>query len=194
MNSRKTPPQIISSTRQNDRTVEISSEIKSMIRVNQAGEYGASRIYAGQLAILKDTPAEESLTAMAAEEAEHLQKFNRLIIENQVRPTILQPLWHVGGYALGMITAIIGEKAAHACTIAVEEVIDEHYQSQLKELKKTTDHHDALITLIEECRQDEIAHKETAIELGGHDAPAYQFLTSTIKKISRTAIWLSSRF
>lgn len=194
VNLRESFPQKISPRNEKIRNAEISSTIKSMIRVNQAGEYGALRIYAGQLAILKNTPAEESLTAMAAEEAQHLQKFNRLIIENQVRPTILQPLWHVGGYALGMITALIGEKAAHACTIAVEEVIDEHYQTQLEELKKTTDSHDALVTLIEECRQDELAHKETAIELGGHDAPAYDFLTSTIKTISRTAIWLSSRF
>ena len=194
MNSRETSRQKISSRNESIRKVGISSEIKSMIRVNQAGEYGAVRIYAGQLAILKDTPAEKSLTAMATEEAQHLQKFNRLIIENQVRPTILQPLWHVGGYALGMITALMGEKAAHACTIAVEEVIDEHYQTQLKELKNTTDTNETLVTVIEECRQDELAHKETAIALGGHDAPAYDFLTSTIKIISRTAIWLSSRF
>jgi len=130
---------------------------------------------------------------MAAQEAVHLQKFNRLVIEHQVRPTILQPLWHVGGYALGMITALIGEKAAHACTIAVEEVIDEHYQGQLAQLKKTPDANVPLANLIEECRQDELAHKETAIDLGGHEAPAYDLLTSTIKTISRTAIWFSSR-
>ena len=182
---------------------QISDEIKSMIRVNQAGEYGAARIYAGQLAILKGTPAEESLTEMAAQEAEHLQKFNRLIIEHQVRPTILQPLWHVGGYALGMLTAMMGEKAAHACTIAVEEVIDGHYQSQLKRLESPIDSgippsnahsiNVPLAELIEQCRQDEITHKETAIHLGGRDAPAYAALTTAIKKISRTAIWLSSR-
>lgn len=172
---------------------QTSDDIKSMIRVNQAGEYGAARIYAGQLAILKGTPVEETLTEMAAQEAEHLQKFNRLIIEHQVRPTILQPLWHVGGYALGMLTAMMGEKAAHACTIAVEEVIDEHYQGQLKQLEKTTNSNAPLAELIEQCRQDEIAHKETAIDLGGRDAPAYDLLTTAIKTISRTAIWLSSR-
>ena len=92
-----------------------------------------------------------------------------------------------------MITALIGEKAAHACTIAVEEVIDEHYQGQLAQLKNTPDANVPLANLIEECRQDELAHKETAIDLGGHEAPAYDLLTSTIKTISRTAIWLSSR-
>lgn len=175
-----------------------NDEIKSMIRVNQAGEYGATRIYAGQLAILKSTPAGETLCEMAAQEAEHLQKFNRLIIENKIRPTILQPLWHVGGYALGMITAMMGEKAAHACTIAVEEVIDEHYQGQLKQLSDAATSPSSplnapLANLIEKCRQDELAHKETAIELGGHEAPAYTFLTAAVKTISRTAIWLSSR-
>jgi ubiquinone biosynthesis monooxygenase Coq7 len=161
-----------------------------MIRVNQAGEYGATRIYAGQLAVLKGTPAEDALREMATQEQEHLQKFNRLIIEGEIRPTLLQPLWHVGGYALGMITALMGEKSAHACTIAVEEVIDDHYQSQLKELGNT---HTPLRDLIEQCRQDEVAHKEIAIEKGGHEAPAYDLLSATVKLLSRTAIWLSER-
>ncbi|MCE3231718.1 MAG: ubiquinone biosynthesis protein UbiB [Alphaproteobacteria bacterium] len=169
----------------------ISDNIKSMIRVNQAGEYGAMRIYAGQLAVLKGTPAQETLTEMATQEAEHLQKFNRLIIENQIRPTLLQPLWHVGGYALGVMTALMGEKAAHACTIAVEEVIDDHYQSQLSQLEGPLEK--PLADLIEQCRQDEIAHKEIAIDSGGRGAPGYTLLTATIKAISRTAIWLSSR-
>ena len=174
---------------------QVSDTIKSMIRVNQAGEYGATRIYAGQLAILKGTPVGETLTEMAAQEKEPLHKFNRMIIDHQVRPTLLQPLWHVGGYALGMITAIMGEKAAHACTIAVEEVIDEHYQGQLEELNASpaASTHTPLADLIEACRQDELAHKETAIELGGRDAPAYKLLTTAVKTISRTAIWLSSR-
>ena len=171
----------------------LPQDIQSMIRVNQAGEYGASRIYAGQLSVLKGTPVEETLMEMADQEAEHLQKFNRLIIENQIRPTILQPIWHVGGYALGMVTALMGEKAAHACTIAVEEVIDEHYQGQLEQLKNTPESDSDLAELIEQCRQDELAHKETAIDLGGHDAPGYELLTTAIKTISRTAIWLSSR-
>ena len=173
----------------------LSDKVKSMIRVNQAGEYGATQIYAGQMAVLRGTAAQGTLAEMAAQEAEHLEKFNRLIIENQIRPTILQPLWHLGGYALGVATALMGEKAAHACTIAVEEVIDEHYQNQLAHLE--TAPHDTppenLAALIEECRQDEVAHKETAIRLGGRDALAYAPLTATIKTISKVAIWLSSR-
>jgi len=176
-----------------------TKNIDSMIRVNQAGEYGATRIYAGQLAVLKGTATEPVLREMAAQEAEHLDAFNRLVIENRIRPTILQPLWHIGGYALGMATALMGEKAAHACTIAVEETIDEHYQSQLKKLEKmgntpTKNPTTALLAaLVERCRQDEVAHKETAIHLGGRDAPAHDILTTTIKAISRAAIWLSSR-
>ncbi|MBM3468244.1 MAG: demethoxyubiquinone hydroxylase family protein [Alphaproteobacteria bacterium] len=175
------------------------SKIKSMIRVNHAGEYGATRIYAGQLAVLKGTGSEETLTEMASQEADHLKKFNRLIIEHEVQPTVLQPLWHIGGYALGMLTALLGEKAAHACTIAVEEVIDEHYQDQLENLQEMgvtsdpTSPHSTLHDLIEQCRQEEVAHKEIAIDMGGREAPAYSFLSATIKTISRTAIWLSSR-
>lgn len=172
---------------------KLDDEIKSMVRVNQAGEYGAARIYAGQLAILKGKPSEKTLIEMAEQEALHLKKFNHMIIENEIRPTILQPLWHVGGYALGMLTAMLGEKAAHACTIAVEEVIDEHYQAQLKKLEESQQSHTELAEVIEQCRQDEVSHKETAIDLGGREAPAYDLLTGTIKAISRTAIWLSSR-
>lgn len=169
---------------------ENQASLHAMIRVNQAGEYGATRIYAGQLAVLKGTPSETAITEMAAQEAEHLKQFNRLIIEHKVRPTLLNPLWHVGGYALGALTALLGEKAAHACTIAVEEVIDDHYKDQLAQLP---DKDAPLPRLIEQCRQEELAHKETAIDLGGHEAPAYALLTAAVKAVSRTAIWLSSR-
>jgi ubiquinone biosynthesis monooxygenase Coq7 len=170
--------------------IEAQDSLHAMIRVNQAGEFGATRIYAGQLAILKGTPSEKSITEMAAQEAEHLKQFNRLIIEHKVRPTILSPLWHIGGYALGALTGLLGEKAAHACTIAVEEVIDDHYKNQLAQLPDKTA---PLFRLIEQCRQDELAHKNTAVNLGGNEAPAYALLTEAIKAISRTAIWLSSR-
>lgn len=161
-----------------------------MIRVNHAGEYGATRIYAGQLAVLKHTKSGPMLQEMADQEAEHLEKFNQLIVERQVRPTFLQPLWHVGGYALGAVTALLGEKAAHACTIAVEEVIEEHYQEQLDQLQGSDD---PLKEVIERFRQDEIAHKEYARQAGGEEAPGYPLLSSVIKTVSKTAIWLSTR-
>src|SRR3954451_11916277 len=107
----------------------------SMLRVDQAGEYGATRIYAGQLAILRRNAPEAKLIArMAAQEQRHLNRFNRLMAERRVRPTALQPLWNVAGFALGAATALISEKAALACTDAVETEIDKHYSDQLKQL------------------------------------------------------------
>lgn len=165
-------------------------DLHAMIRVDQAGEYGATRIYAGQLAILKHTQSGPLLQEMADQEAEHLAEFNKMMVERQVRPTFLQPLWHVGGYALGALTALMGEKAAHACTIAVEEVIEEHYQDQLDKLKGTDE---PLKEVIERFREDEMAHKEQARQAGGEEAPGYPLLSTVIKSISRTAIWLSTR-
>ena len=92
----------------------------SMLRVNQAGEYGATRIYAGQLAVLRANCPEGKLIArMAAQEQRHLKRFNQLMAERRVRPTALQPLWNVAGFALGAATALMSEEAALACTDAV---------------------------------------------------------------------------
>lgn len=165
--------------------------IDRMIRVNQAGEYGATRIYAGQLAILKNSAIGETLQEMEAQEQHHLRTFNELAIEHSVSPTILQPIWHVGGYLLGAATALLGEKAAHACTIAVEEVIAEHYQNQLNQLSDK-EHHE-LKTTIAQFRAEEIAHKDHAIAEGGLDAPGYEAITAAVKFISQSAIWLSER-
>ncbi|MYJ72909.1 MAG: demethoxyubiquinone hydroxylase family protein, partial [Rhodospirillaceae bacterium] len=108
--------------------------IHSMIRVNQAGEYGAARIYAGQLAVLGDGEDGPVLREMAEQEQKHLDTFNRMIAERQVRPTVMTPVWHVAGFALGAATALMGREAAMACTVAVEEVIDEHYADQAARL------------------------------------------------------------
>jgi ubiquinone biosynthesis monooxygenase Coq7 len=170
----------------------LTSKQKAMIRVNQAGEHGATRIYAGQMAVLKNKEDLDILRTMADQEQDHLEKFNRLIIEHQVRPTLLQPVWHIAGYALGVATALLGREAAYACTIAVEEVIDEHYQDQLNSLEIEAPSGD-LIDTIRTCREDEIHHKDIAIEQGGREANGYALLTTTIKSASRLAIWLSKR-
>jgi len=162
-----------------------------IIRVNQAGEYGATRIYAGQLAILKNSAIGDTLREMEAQEQHHLKTFNNLAIEHSVSPTILQPIWHVGGYFLGAATALLGEKAAHACTIAVEEVIADHYQSQLDQLSDKE--HPVLKNTIAQFRAEEIAHKDHAIAEGGLDAPGYEAITAAVKFISKAAIWLSTR-
>ena len=164
--------------------------IARMIRVDQAGEYGAVRIYEGQLAVLARTEAGPALRAMAEKEREHLLVFDKMIAERGVRPTAMGPIWHVAGYALGAATALLGERAAMACTVAVEEVIEDHYARQAEELG---DDEADLRGKIEEFRADELEHRDEALARGAEGAPAYEALTAAIKAGSRLAIWLSTR-
>lgn len=165
--------------------------IERMIRVNQAGEFGAARIYAGQLRVLGKTPSGPVIEEMAAQEQRHLDSFNKMIVDRRVRPTALTPLWHVAGFALGAATAALGEKAAMACTVAVEEVIDEHYAKQAAQLG---DDEAELRATIEEFRADELEHRDTALDHDAEGAPGYEVLTRAVKSGSRLAIWLSERF
>jgi ubiquinone biosynthesis monooxygenase Coq7 len=163
----------------------------SMLRVDQAGEYGATRIYAGQLAVLRANCAEAKLISrMAAQEQRHLARFDRLMSERRVRPTALQPLWNVAGFALGAATALMSEKAALACTDAVETVIDRHYGQQLDELG---DQDPELSADIAEFRADEVEHRESAREAGAANAVGYPVLTAAIRAGCRLAIELSKR-
>ncbi len=164
--------------------------VKRMIRVDQAGEYGAKRIYAGQLAVLGRSLGAGVIRKMAEQEARHLAAFDKLIVERRVRPTALQPLWYVTGFALGAATALLGERAAMACTVAVEEVIDEHYARQVAALGEDEAE---LRAQLEEFRAREIEHKETGLAHGAAQAPAYELLTGAVKAASRLAIWLSTR-
>ena len=163
----------------------------SMLRVNQAGEYGATRIYAGQLAVLRPNCPEAKLIArMAAQEQRHLKRFNDLMAERRGRPTALQPLWDVAGFALGAATALMSEKAALACTDAVETVIDKHYGRQLDQLGGQ----DAeLASDIAQFRAEEVEHRDTAREAGAASAPGYPLLTAAIRAGCRVAIELSKR-
>ena len=163
----------------------------SMLRVDQAGEYGATRIYAGQLAILPPNSAAAKLVSrMAMQERRHLDRFDALIAERRVRPTALQPLWNAAGFALGAATALIGEEAAMACTDAIETEIDKHYQSQLDDLG---DDDPELSADIAEFRAEELEHLETARSAGAERAPAYPLLTGAIRAACRVAIGLSKR-
>jgi len=163
----------------------------SMLRVDQAGEYGATRIYAGQLAVLRRNSAKAKLVArMAAQEQRHLDRFNSLMAERRVRPTALQPLWNVAGFALGAATALMSEEAALACTDAVETEIDRHYGSQLEELGDEDREFSADIA---EFRADELEHRDTARAAGATNAPGYPLLTATIRAGCRVAIELSKR-
>lgn len=163
----------------------------SMLRVNQAGEYGARRIYAGQLAVLgRGSAASHQVARMAAQEERHLERFNQLLAERRVRPTALQPLWSVAGFALGAATALISERAAMACTDAVETEIDRHYSQQLAELG---DEDPELSADIRDFQAEELEHRDTAREHGAQDAIGYPLLSAAIRAGCRLAIGLSKR-
>jgi len=167
------------------------ADTASMLRVDQAGEYGATRIYAGQLAVLRRNCPEAKLTArMAAQEQRHLDRFNRLMSERQVRPTVLQPLWNVAGFTLGAATALMSERAALACTDAIETEIDKHYGEQLTELG---DDEPELSRDIVDFRAEELEHRDTARDAGATTALGYPLLTAAIRAGCRVAIELSKR-
>jgi len=164
---------------------------ESMLRVNQAGEYGATRIYAGQLAVLgRSSTAAHQIARMAAQEQRHLERFDRMMAERRVRPTALQPLWSIAGFALGAATAMISEKAAMACTDAVETEIDRHYSEQLAALG---DEDPEFAADIRDFQAEELEHRETAREHGAQEAIAYPLLTTAIRAGCRLAIELSKR-
>jgi 3-demethoxyubiquinol 3-hydroxylase len=166
-------------------------DIPSMIRVDQAGEFGATRIYAGQLAILGNrAAAARPIARMAAQEERHRAVFDRMIVERGVRPTLLAPLWDRAGFLLGAATALISPEAAMACTAAVETEIDKHYADQLRELG-TSD--PALSETIAEFQAEEVEHRETAMAAGAELAPAYPVLTAAIRLGCKVAIGLSKR-
>ena len=167
--------------------------IEQTIRVNHAGEFGAKRIYEGQIKYLKNDEDLETVKHMYKQELEHLDFFDKELINRDIRPTILMPLWNKLGFALGAITAKMGSKSAMACTVAVEEVIEEHYQQQIEKLKKNPKEK-MLLNKIKKFQQEEAEHKEIGIENDALESPGYTVLTTCIKKASKCAIWLSKRF
>lgn len=167
-------------------------KIHAMIRVDHAGEYGAVRIYQGQLDALRGSPCEETIAHMQEQERVHLATFDKFIQDRQVRPTALSPLWHVAGYAMGYLTGRLGEKAAMACTVAVEEAIDEHYAAQEATLKDMGSEPELYKTVVE-FRQEELEHRDIGLDHGAEQAPAYALLTGAIKRASKLAIFLSKR-
>lgn len=168
----------------------LEKQVERMIRVNHAGEYGAKRIYAGQLAVLGKSASGDTLRHMAAQEEEHLKAFSEVMVVRQVRPTLLSPLWHVAGYAMGAATALLGEKTAMACTVAVESVIDEHYAAQEARLGEAEPE---LSAMISRFRAEEKEHHDTALEYGAEESPLFGAITAVIKLQTKFAIWLSSR-
>ncbi len=164
--------------------------VERVIRVDHAGEYGAKRIYQGQLAVLRGTKWEGLIRHMQQQEQVHLDTFSRLIPERRVRPTALLPLWHVAGYALGAATALLGHRAAMACTVAVEEAIDEHYAAQERALGEDEE---ALRGHIRQFRAEELEHRDIGLEHEAEQAPAYRVLSAAIKAGCKVAIAVSER-
>lgn len=164
--------------------------LERMIRVDHAGEFGAERIYAGQLAVLGRGDKGDILRHMKEQEEQHLATFSHLVAERRVRPTVLLPLWNVAGFALGAITAAMGTRAAMACTVAVEEAIDEHYQAQAATLP---DDETELRDTIERFRLEELEHRDIGLENEAELAPAYRLLSAVIKTGCKVAIAVSER-
>ena len=160
-----------------------------MIRVNQAGEFGAKRIYAGQLAVMGDrTPAARSIAHMAEQEERHLSAFDKMMAERGVRPTALYPIWNAAGLALGAVSAAISPEAAMACTVAIETEIDRHYSEQLAEIG---DSDPELSAMIADFQADELEHKATALAEGAERALAYPVMSALVRLGCRTAIAVS---
>lgn len=169
----------------------MTAKTAEMLRVDQAGEYGATRIYAGQLAVMGNrAPHSAEIAAMAEQEADHRRRFDELLAKRGVRPTALQPVWSVAGFALGAATALIGPKAAMACTAAIETEIDLHYTEQLEQLG---DQDPELAEMIREFRDDEREHRDAALAAGAEQAPAYPVLFTAIRLGCKAAIALSKR-
>lgn len=161
-----------------------------IVRVDHAGEFGAKRIYEGQLAVMGKGRHGRTLRHMAAQEREHLRYFEEQMVARRVRPTALQPLWHAGGWLLGAVTALLGERAAMACTVAVEEVIDGHYAAQLDHLG--ADEAD-LEEKILKFQAEELEHRDIGLSHGAEQAPGYPLLSGAIRLGTRAAIWIAER-
>ena len=186
LKKKKTSKKNSSSSKTTNREV-----LEEIIRVDHAGEYGATKIYDGQIAIFgKNSKLGKTIQHMADQEQEHIEKFNELILEHRVRPTALLPLWNVAGFALGASTALMGEKAAMACTVAVEKVIGEHYQEQLNLLG---DDHRDLKKTISKFRDDELEHHDIGIEHDAENARGYKVMSKVIELGCKAAIAISKK-
>ncbi len=165
-----------------------------ILRIDHAGEYGAVHIYRAQNAVFEGRAGKSEIAAdmagMRDQEAVHLARFEALLNAERIRPTILTPLWRLAATALGTGTALMGEKAAHACTEAVESVIEEHYAEQIAELR---DRDPALAAELSAFRDEELAHHDHAVEHGAREAPGYGLLSAVIKAGCRVAIKVSER-
>ena len=178
-------------SRRKERILTDQSILEEIIRVDHAGEFGATRIYDGQIAIFgKKSKIGKTIKHMADQEQEHIETFEKLILNHRVRPTALLPVWNVAGYFLGVATAMMGKKAAMACTVAVEKVIGEHYHKQLSLLKGDQK---KLKATIKKFAQDELEHHDIGIAHDAEKTPGYTILTKFIEMGCKTAIAVSKK-
>lgn len=179
---------------QDDADVKKASKVlASIIRVDHAGEFGADRIYAGQMAVLGRTKVGPKIKEMWEQEKHHRETFEKLIQRHRVRPTALLPFWDLAGFALGAGSALLGEKGAMACTVAVESVIVNHYNDQLRVLMNRDDVNPEILKVIKQFRDDEQEHHDTGIKYGAEEAPFYEALSNSIKTICKVAIEISKK-
>ena len=181
-----------------------TNKINEIIRVNHAGEMGAKVIYDGQILALKikrDLETKKIIENMKIQEVEHFNYFDNQIKKYKYRPTIMQPLWGIGGFALGFLTAFIDKKAAMVCTTAVEEVIDDHYKEQINDLDNLEKNYNLgnnndlkeLKDNIKKFRNDEIHHRDIAYENDAKNFIAYKALSNFIKFTTKLAIEVSKK-
>ncbi|XP_056136868.1 5-demethoxyubiquinone hydroxylase, mitochondrial isoform X2 [Lampris incognitus] len=176
------------------RDEEEKAMLDRILRVDHAGEYGANRIYAGQMAVLGRSRTGPLIQEMWDQEKKHLAKFNEILAENRVRPTALLPLWNIAGFLLGASTAMLGKEGAMACTVAVEESISEHYNSQIRSLmEKDPDRYTELLNIIKEFRDEELEHHDTGLEHDAESVPGYWLLKNAIQLGCKAAIYVSER-
>ncbi|NXD09185.1 COQ7 protein, partial [Nothocercus nigrocapillus] len=165
-----------------------------IIRVDHAGEYGANRIYAGQMAVLGRSAVGPLIQQMWNQEKEHLKKFNELMVAYRVRPTVLLPIWNIAGFVLGAGSALLGKKGAMACTVAVEESISSHYNNQIRTLmEEDPEKYRELLQVIKQFRDEELEHHDIGLEHDAESAPAYSVLKTAIQLGCKAAIFLSER-
>jgi len=171
-----------------------SMRLAEMLRVDHAGELAAVQIYRGQRAVLGAGGGRQEIDAqlehMEAQEARHLARFDTLLTQSRVRPTLLAPVWRAAAFALGAGTALLGERSAHACTDAVESVIEAHYADQIAELQ---DRDPTLAAELSGFRDDELAHRQEAVDAGAREAMGGALLAAVIKAGCRAAIKISER-
>jgi ubiquinone biosynthesis monooxygenase Coq7 len=170
-----------------------SELVDKILRVDHAGELGADRIYAGQMAVLGHTKVGSTIKHMWEQEKVHRTEMERLVRKHRVRPTILMPIWNVAGFVLGASTALMGEKAAMACTVAVETVIMEHYNDQLRQLMESNENDKELLEIITKFRDEEQEHHDCGLKHGAEEAPFYDALSNVIKFGCKTAIKISEK-